>query len=330
MPISISQVLSVILALAVIYYVLGLIVSAMTKYVLETFNTRGKNLESFLKKNLIGIVQEGKTVTLEQLKAMPQLNSLKPVRYAKAGIGFFIGETKIVDVIERVPPKNLVDALFDLAGTFENGNEKVKAVIGLLPDKLPGVNGPVEFEAKKQLFNLANQGYEEVDDLRLKMETWFGGLMDQAAQDFKAQARRFVVLFSLIVTLVLGVDSIELAQKYWGSATLTATADAQASLILKLTDAQNQNTKADALIKQLDEMKAIDYKWYVMPVNPPNNWLLMKILGLLITMLAVSQGSSFWYDIIKQMKGEPPTTSTSTTTTTTQDPGSINLWRRAK
>lgn len=317
MPIALSQVLNVALALAVVYYVLGLVVSAITKLIMEAFDTRGKVLEDFLKKHLIGILDNGKTITIQQLKSTPQINTLKPVRYWPPIVGFFTGNTKVSDRIERIPPKNLVDALFDLSGTLDEGNARVKAILALLPDQLPGLGGPVDFEAKKELQKLAEQGYANITELRAKLETWFTGLMDQAAQAFRAKARQFVVLFSLVVTLLLGVDSIELAEKYWRNAALAATANAQATLILQSTNQENIDTaKVDELITSLDELQAIDYKWYVKPDDAKNNWLAMKIFGLFITTLAVSQGSSFWYDMIKRFKGEQ----TSATTTIATDP----------
>lgn len=310
MPVSLSQVLSVVLALAVTYYILGLVVSTITKFITEALDTRGRSLEAFLRKNLLGEVEEGKILLLDKLKRMPQLNSLKPVRYAGYGLGFFgwKGGTRISDYVERIPPKNLVDALFDLDGTLKKGNEKVQEVIGRLPDKLPGPNGPIEFAARTELKKLADAGFDDVEALRSKMETWFTGLMDQAAEEFKAQARRVVILLSLLVTLALGVDSIELAQKYWKNATISTTANAQASLILASPEDENQK-KADIqkLVADLVEMNAINYTWYQKPSGAPGNWLFLKIAGLLITAFAVSQGASFWYDLMKRIKGEQAT-----------------------
>ncbi len=310
MPVSLSQVLSVVLALAVTYYILGLVVSTVTKFITEALDTRGRSLEAFLRKNLLGETEKGKSLLLDQLKRMPQLDSLKPVRYAGYGLGFFgwKGGTRISDYVERIPPKNLVDALFDLGGTLNKGNKKVQEVIGCLPDQLPGPNGPIEFAAKTELKKLADAGFEDVEALRSKMETWFTGLLDQAAQEFKAQARRVVILLSVLVTLVLGVDSIELAQKYWKNATISTTANAQASLILASPQDENQR-KADIqrLAADLDQMNAINYTWYQPPKDAPGNWLFLKVAGLLITAFAVSQGASFWYDLMKRIKGEEAT-----------------------
>lgn len=308
MPVSVSQVLSVGLALAVVYYVLGLIVSAVTRYILEVFNTRGKALEGFLKTHLIGVVEKGKPLTLEKLKNMPQISSLKPVRYDGL-LGLLLGRTKIIEYVERIPPKNLVDALFDLEGTNQMGNAKVKEVIGNLPDELEVGGVKISFPIKKDLEKMAKAGFDDVEELRKKLETWAGGLMDQAGQHFKAYARRWVIVISFVVTFVLGVDSIALAKLYWNNATLAATADAQATLILASSDEANQTDDVQKLVAQLEEMKATDQFWYQMPKDAPKGWtlwnlFLFKLPGMVITAIAVAQGSSFWYDIMKQIKGE--------------------------
>jgi divalent metal cation (Fe/Co/Zn/Cd) transporter len=51
-------------------------------------------------------------------------------------------------------------------------------------------------------------------------------------------------------------------------------------------------------------MKAINFDWYKIPEGAAPNWLLLKVLGVLITAMAVSQGASFWYDMIRRLKGE--------------------------
>lgn len=308
MPVSVSQVLSVGLALAVVYYVLGLLVSAVTRYILEIFNTRGRTLEGFLKTHLIGVVEKGKPLTLEKLKSMPQINSLKPVRYDGL-LGVLLGRTKIIEYVERIPPKNLVDALFDLEGSIKKGKVSVKGVINNLPDKLVSLGEDADFALKKELQKLADAGFDDVEELRKKLETWAGGLMDQAGQHFKAYARRWVILTSFVVTFVLGVDSIALAKLYWNNATLAATADAQATLLLASSDEANQTDDVQKLVAQLEEMKATDQFWYQMPKDAPKDWtlwnlFLFKLPGMVITAIAVSQGSSFWYDIIRQIKGE--------------------------
>lgn len=330
MTVSLSQIFSVALVLAVVYYILGLLVSALVKLILDGFETKGKIFEGFLKRNLEDAVSATKRLTVDELKNMPQINSLRPVRY-KNIFGLFTGQLKLSDYVERIPPKNLVDALFDFEGTARNAKDKVDSIIALLPDEITNLNQEkVKFTPKEKLGAIAGEAYQDVEKLRAKLETWAEGLMEQAAQEFKAQARRIVLLISFLVAVVLGVDTLDIAQRAWYDAQLTQAADAYAEVILQSSDDENtKNAKIDALYGTLDEMKVVNFQWFLRPAAnetrneptlgspytqwtltlPYSLWLLLKIAGLAITGLAVSQGSSFWYDIIRQIKGEQKSTS---------------------
>ena len=348
MTISLSQVASVVLVLAVVYYIMSMIVSGVTKWVLELFETRGKILEDFLKNNLVNAASAGKKFSIEELKKLPQINSLRPVRYAAGGLGRLFGKTKLSDRVERIEPKVLVDALFDLEGTAADWRDKVKNVIGLLPDSIPNINGEqTPFETKSALEKIVDQNYYTFDQWREKLETHFGSVMDQAAQQFGALAKTRVLWFSLILAFALGVDSIQIAGRAWYDPQLTKKADTYAQSILQSEETQDeQQADLEALYGTLDDMAVINlpwavqaeakngsgqtettiisYPWYVQPPLEANSpyqdlvspytkwslsqpyglWLLLRLLGLIITGIAVSQGSSFWYDIIRQIKGE--------------------------
>lgn len=338
MPVSLSQVIGVVLVLAVIYYILGLIVSSITKLALEAFDIRGKTLENFLKKNLVGVVEGGKQGLLDKLKEMPQLSSLRPVRYKYFGLGFFLPKdsTKFSDYVEQIPSKNLVDALFDLEGTIKTGNEKVKEVIDILPDKIIGPDGKeITFAAKEKLKKLADNGFDDVEQMRSKMETWFDGIMSQAGQEFRAKARQIVVLISLLVVFILGVDTIDIAQRAWSDASLVKKADVQASIILS-SDADQAQKNADIakLYDTLDDFQVLNIPFWRSAATAPqsNGSIFIRILGMLITTLAVAQGSSFWYDIIRQIKGEQktakasPKESETTTITPTSSLGDVGMF----
>ncbi|MCA2002061.1 MAG: hypothetical protein LDL51_09370, partial [Chloroflexi bacterium] len=71
---SISQVLEVALGLILVYYILGSIISLITQWINEFFETRGKTLETYL----IKIVSEKK---LGDFINLPQMQALRPIRY---------------------------------------------------------------------------------------------------------------------------------------------------------------------------------------------------------------------------------------------------------
>ena len=349
MTISLSQVVSVALVLAVVYYIMSMLISGITKWVLELLETRGKIFEDFLKKSLENELDKDKKFAIEKLKDAPQVNSLRPVRYAAGGLGIITGKTKLSDHVEHIQPKVLVDALFDLEGTAADWKEKIKNVINLLPDNFVNLGGDsTPFGTKKALIAMVDKNYYSFEQWREKLETFFSSVMDQAAQQFSAVAKKYVLWFSLVLAFALGVDSIQIAGNAWYDPQLTKKADTYAETILQSQDASQEEQQADlkALYATLDDMAVINlpwyvtaqvkdesgqtkteimsYPWYIQPQLNTNSqykdlispytewslsqpygwWLFLRILGLLITGIAVSQGSSFWYDIIRQIKGE--------------------------
>lgn len=349
MTISLSQIVSVALVLAVVYYVMSMLISSLTKWALEFFEQRGRVLEDFLKNHLEKGAGDAKNFTVERLKQLPQINSLRPVRYAWGGLGRLFGKTRLSDHVEKIQPKALVDALFDLEGTATDWQNKVINVIDKLPGEIPSLSGhPAKFEEKEKLKELVKEKFYSFDQWREKLETYFGSVMDQAAQKFAAIAKTYALWISLIVAFILGVDSIQIAGQAWFDPQLTKKADAYAEAILQ-SDESGEDTQAEikALYGKLEDLAVIHLAWYVMeevedgsggtksvvksypwyirpePVKeegkypelvspytkwsnslPDNAWLWYKILGIIITGVAVSQGSSFWYDIIRQIKGE--------------------------
>lgn len=286
---SLSQVLEVALGLALTYYLMGLVVSWMSQFVMNTFETRGRTLEGVLRR-IVG----GKT--LGQLLSMPQIRSLAPVRY-QDWRDIFSRNAKLVEKrVEKIPVSNLLDAFFDLAKLdIAASSEELIELINKLPPS----------EGKTELLRLANSGVSNVLELRAKMALWFDGLMNQASEMFTALARRYVILFSLALTLVLGVDSIDLFRQLWATPDMRAIASVKAQSYI---DQYGYEAETETLLAELEEL-TIHIGWSsvlknVPPVDAAADFLwfwLLKITGLLMTTVAVAQGAPFWYDLLRKM-----------------------------
>lgn len=293
---SIPQALEVAVGLIVVYYLLGSVVSLVTQWINEFFESRGKALEQYL----IKIVGDKK---IGDLKNLPQMQSLRPIRYKN----FFsvFGSVTEPKMIEKIPVTTLVDAYFDIAGLTAK-KEMDLLQLAELVDKLP------DSEGKQAFINWINQGVTSIADLRTRTTAYFSGMMEQAASTFRARARSFVIILSILITFLFGTDTIQLAQALWTNAELRALAAAQADAVVA-----EGGTTADLsdLLEDLSKF-SIRIGWWQTQEFPPSSdiagwafFILLKVLGLGITAAAVSQGSSFWYDLLKKISS--PTTSTS-------------------
>jgi len=284
---SFSQALEVVIGLIFIYYVLGSIVSLVTQWMNEAFETRGKSLEKHLIR-IVGDKQVGDFVKL------PQLDSLRPIRY-KGWLSVFTSATE-PKKLEKVPVATLVDSYFDFVGltasttSTEVNAEGLKSIINALPDA----------EAKQAVIKWIDQGVTNIEELRKRTTSYFGGVMEQASATFRSNARSFVIVLSILLTLLLGTDSIELAKTLWTNAGVRALAVAQAEMAVQQ---EGGEANIDDLIQQLGQLNIVHIGWWQMNA-PDGNWglyLVLKVIGLGLTAAAVSQGSSFWYDLLKKV-----------------------------
>ena len=294
---SIPQVLEVAVGLIVIYYLLGSVVSLVTQWINEALETRGKALQQYLVK----IVGDKK---LEEFISLPQMQALRPIRYKN----FFsvFGSVTEPKMIEKIPVATLVDSFFDLAGLTAKKEMELLELAEAI-DKLP------DSEGKQAFINWINQGVTNMADLRTRTTAYFTGMMEQASATFRARARSFVIILSIGVTVLFGTDTIQLAKTLWTNAELRAIAAAQADAVV----AQGGTTAdLNQLINDLSQY-SIKIGWWQTQQFPQGSdvgqWALfifLKVLGIGITAAAVSQGSSFWYDLLKKLSS--PATSTST------------------
>ena len=222
---------------------------------------------------------------------LPQLEALRPIRY-KNMFSVFTSATEPKKV-EKIPAATLVESYFDFVGLTANTEvnaDGLKNIITVLP----------ETETRQAILKWIDQGVNNVEELRKRTTTYFSGVMEQASSTFKSNARSFVIVLSILLTLLLGTDSIELAKTLWTNAGVRALAVAQAQVAVQQEGA---DANIDDLIQQLGALNIVHIGWWQM-TPPDGNWVLyvvLKILGLSLTAAAVSQGSSFWYDLLKKV-----------------------------
>lgn len=286
---SISQALEVVIGLIFVYYVLGSIVSLITQWINEAFETRGKSLERHLMK-IVGDKHVGDFVKL------PQLQALRPIRY-KGLLGFVTSATE-PKKLEKIPASTLVDSYFDFVGLTASKEfelDELKQLITAFPDS----------EGKQAMLKWVGQGVTSVEELRKRTSMYFAGVMDQAGATFRSNARSFVIVLSMLLTFLLGTDSIQLAQTLWSNAGLRAIAVAQATMAVQQDNAAD--AEIDSLIQQLLDLNIVKIGWWQTDLPQTgsfNEWavfILLKLVGLGLTAVAVSQGSSFWYDLLKKI-----------------------------
>ena len=227
------------------------------------------------------------------------------------------GET-LVDSI-----RSAVDQLPD-GTTKERLEEQIQFLLGTPESQLDCIRAGIQElpagEAKNALLTLIDFNVDTIEEAQKRLENWYNDMMRNVSLLFKQNARKWVIGVSLLVTLILGADSVLITQTLWKRpAQRVAVAEAvpgfvEAYGVGEISQEEMQGLDAEKKIELIKERAAdigniikniealdIPLTWWQSP--PLQVWsdYTLKALGLLITWLATSQGSSFWYDVLKKI-----------------------------
>lgn len=285
-----KEMFGAVLGLVLVYFILSLASSSISEILMEALEVRARSLQRYL----LLIVGDKKIFDLVRL---PQIVALRPIRY-KSLFSIFGAATE-PKMVENIPVPILVDAFVDLMDLGDKRNRKVselKKTIHNMP----------ECDGKRALQLWVQQDIVTLDELKTKLTTYFTGLLEQAKATANANARSFVVTISIIIVLLLGTDSISLARDFW------FLPQARAVFAAFVENAQSDEAGVEevkGLISEIDNL-SLSIGWpqllRYMPVHgSARDWLefiLLRVVGLGITAIFVSQGSGFWFDVLTKLK----------------------------
>ncbi len=285
------QILEVAIGLVLLYYVLGSVVSALTQLMMDSLEVRGRVLEMYLRR-IFGDPNFAEN-PFDVLR-LPQMQSLRPERF-RNWAGIFTSATEPKKV-ERIPVPMLVNAFFDYVGLTELEHPSSEDLIVYI-NRLP------ESDSRQAMLKWVELGVTNIDHLRERVTEYFTGVMDAVGNLVSARSRSFMVMLALIITLALGIDSFQVAGELWSNSDLRAVSSAASNIATDKGGQTAANTAGSVDMRKL----SIKIGWLAndYPVNASAfGWIIfivLKILGLGVTMACVSQGSAFWFGLLKKL-----------------------------
>lgn len=246
-----SSVIEVGLGLALLYFLLATITSAVNEAIVGLLRTRS----DYLRRGITDLLGDPKLAT--QVLDSPLIKALWSS--AKRSPSY-------------IPANLFATALMDVAGG--------------LP-KIPG--GAVQPIRHRALATLAATTDGTPAAIQAAIEQWFDAAMARVSGAYKRRIQWYLLAIAVVLTALIGVDSVTIANTLWHEQAVSAGAAAAAGTASSGLSLQ----QAIDLLSKL----GLPLGWGQFPAGA-QEWTI-KVIGLAITALAASLGAPFWFDVLK-------------------------------
>lgn len=136
---------------------------------------------------------------------------------------------------------------------------------------------------------------------RENVERWFDDAMERVSGWYKRKTQMIILVVAVVVTVALDADSLVIARSLWTDAELREL------LVAAAQQANEQAPTADigAIRDQLAALRlpigwSLPPCWWQGPANCTLVGTLADILGFLFTVIALSLGAPFWFDLLNR------------------------------
>lgn len=299
--------LDIAIGLVFIYAIYSLLATTLTELIATLIGLRGKNLRKGIKRML-----DDDSIDIESSSKLNEIFIGRPEIK-------FLGQGKNIRGKEKFPSyiksktfaKGLINSLEDV----HNFNKDLNKLKESLKEK----------ETPTNIFiaNLIDEANSNIERFKSLAEDWFNETMDRVGGWYRKHISLLTFITGFLIALTLNVDTLSISKKL--------SQDKESRLVLveaasgyvstfKANDSLSKddyekleilNNRIDSLLVQ-DEIIGTIIDW-----NPPENFglicetkeilteswafILKYIFGCLITAIALSLGSSFWFDLLNKL-----------------------------
>ena len=328
---SLADLLTVAIGLTVVYLILSIITSYVQEWIATTFSLRASNLA-----NAIQILLKPSADALAAKKQLDVKFKLGQSIWDKGVSG--VAASEIKDSLANEPlftfyAHPIIKTLSQpgkLPSYISSGDFTTTLVDIFLKAGNQSVSQPAQYldsleAAISQLTNndlkLAVLPYiqaakvaegdteAKIAAARKNIEGWFTSTMDRASGWYKRRMQVIAIVLSFVLVIVFNADTFAIVQHLWRDAGVRSAIGALATSYAS----QNKAPQAEQVLGELNQVN-LPLGWSgrvssldpAIPINPQDfpatsEQFLSKILGLLVTALAVSQGSSVWFDLLGKL-----------------------------
>ena len=286
--------LEVVIGLTFVYFVLSLICSAVTESIASWRGWRAAKLELGIQNLLSGsdtVTKEGEALA-KQVYDHPLVQALvRPKTGKKAG--------KKPPWPSYIPSRTFISALMDIGAAASVG-EKAGAEAAVVDvDVQKAIAAIPSPKVQEALLALYRDSKGDLESFRRHAEQWFDDSMQRVSGWYRRHISIVLWIVGALVVVFLNVDTLQVANTLWKDPAARSAVVAQADAAAK--NGQGVNAANDVSKLELP----LGWKLFKTGSGPqefPNSTggILAKIIGLLLTVAALSLGAPFWYDLLSK------------------------------
>lgn len=187
---------------------------------------------------------------------------------------------------------------------------QVQDGINKLPEWMPTL--------KESLQTLAANAGEDIDLFRTSVENWYDDHMSRVSGWYKRHVAKITIVVGTILILLLNINTLTIGRTLWNSSVVRTAVSSVAA-----NTTQSQRDCLAGLQKQLSDaaQAGLPIGWGTVPdcAAPKTscNWLdqrgifsrhggsgweiVLVLIGFLITIIALTPGARFWFDILGKL-----------------------------
>ena len=341
-----SAVLDVAIGIAFVYLFLSLICSVVNEGIAAIFSLRSKNLVAGIDSLLSGSTLRDNRPIVELLyshglirglykdppkEVIAKARAASPIGKLQDKADALVGKAEALGNLIHIPVLGMVRQWFNVnLPAYIPSQVFATAFIDIISPPDPtrprtiadvrqAINSLPDGPTKQALMSLAADTQRDVVEFQAKIEGWFNDSMDRAAGWYKHRAQNILLGIALVITVMLNVDTIKLAQSLWDNPVeRQATVDLAQQYVDSKKDVlqNNQELKKQANdLALLGQQLSFPFGWQnwhgyaearqhaeEQKQAPPSVIMFWgeTAVGWLVTTLALSLGAPFWFDILNK------------------------------
>jgi hypothetical protein len=282
-----STILDVVIGLVFVYLLLAVICSTLNEWITGWLNVRSSTLKAAITQLLDG--QSGKDSSgkengdlnwfLEKFRTHPLITGLHNPNAIgdKSHPSYLSSRTFATVVMDLVTP--------DQPGTIT------------FADLETGIQGLPPGDVRKALLAVIQNADHDLAKAQRNIETWYDDSMQRVGGWYKRKVQWITIGIALVLTLAANADTIRMSRVLWRNPTVRSQIVESAKNPPKPGDTTKPHplSELDDLLGWGGDSTADSH-----PKEPYQVWLL-RALGWILTVIAVSLGAPFWFDLLNKI-----------------------------